>query len=352
MTRTFYSCYNGGVGGGYIIKKKIKQQENTIYVSICCLGKDIELVNTIKSIYDKSKNKENIYVGITFIGDNYFYKETVKHIKKYKNIKTSYYSNEECLGIGPARLYASYMYDEEDYFLQIDAHTYMFENWDKTLIDKYKSIKTTLNSDKIVLSGSLPSYEYIDNKIKFDNMLKYSFYPKQEFFFNSIVLFSSIDPTIVFNEFYKNNQYFKPLLKTVAAFMFGSKELATNLGLNNTVIFWEEEILQTINLISDGFILVHPGPDSVMAHYNINYIKHECTGGLVDGRHMYKENGRVDVTEVYPNALQYSLKNYYSFILDPKNKEKVQRYEKYANINMITGSNEDYYYPKEYVNKL
>jgi hypothetical protein len=304
-----------------------------IYISISCFGYDKEIFNTIETAYAKAANPNNINIGISFTGNKPLYEEITN---KYPNIKTKYCTYEENMGVGSGRLSALSMYENEEYFLQIDSHNNFLNNWDEYLINKFKEAQKVFMSDKVVFSGSLPIYEYFGTRVYYEEKLGYPLYEKNKFFFDVIPSFYSedIDNLELVSEMVQKTG-FAPLVKIHGFFMFGSKSLAKNLGIDKNIIFWEEEIIQSINLIDNGFILVYPGKYSPISHYHIRN---------------KKSGNRESVFETYSNAIQLMIKNYYSYILDSKNINKIKKYKDYVGLDLTIGPEEDNLTPSKYSN--
>jgi hypothetical protein len=304
-----------------------------IYISIPCLGYDPELINTIETAYGNANNPKGINIGISFTGNKSFYEEITN---KYPNVKTKYYTYEQNMGVGSGRLSALSMYDDEEYFLQIDSHNNFFKNWDEYLINKFKQAQKIFMSDRVVFSGCLPVYEYLGKKIFSETSLGYPLYAKNDFFFEAIPSFYSedMDNLELVSEMIQKTG-FAPLTKIHGFFMFGSSALAQKLSIDKNIIFWEEEIIQSINLIDNGFILVYPGKYSPMSHYHIGN---------------KKLGNRESVFEKYPNAIQLMIKNYYTYILDSKNIDKIKRYKDYVGLDLIIGPEKDNMTPSKYAN--
>jgi hypothetical protein len=307
-----------------------------IYISISCLGYDSQLQHTIETAFNNATNPEDITMGIAFIGNLEFYESLKKVIRKYPNIRKCILPLEGNMGIGKDRLISSSMYEDEEYFLQVDAHSHFFPGWDKYLINKFESAVALVGHNKVVLSGYLSGYEFIGTKLIFDNKLKYSQYKKDKFMLNSIPMWGDMNPEEISDELAAlvDKTGFAPLNKLMAGFMFGNKELANDLGIDESILFWEEEIIQTIELIDKGFTLMYPGRYSPIAH-------------------RYRRGTdpkRDDIFSLYKNVEQYIVKNYFEYIF--KNIEKVSRYEEYAGVSLITGPKDISFYPKSYINMV
>jgi hypothetical protein len=302
------AIFGGRKRGARTIKKN-KNKKNKIYVSIPCLYYDDELINTVDSCIE---NYPDVTISIAFIGNKDFYKKSKKYLKKYKNVKHLY---SEELGVGKARILASSLYDNEQYFLQVDSHTLFFNDWGTTLIEQLENTIKITNNEKTIISGYPPRYERNKGKLGiYSNTLNYPVFLKNEFIFNAIPKWEDqfIDLTVC------------PLTKISANFMFGNKHFAKNLGVEESAIFWEEEPTQSVNLIDSGFSLAYPGTKAALAH---RYLE---TAGTV----------RTSIFSFIENSEQAVISNYYRYVLDPKNKEKIEKYQKYAGVDLIFGIKE------------
>ena len=105
---------------------------NKIFVSIACFM-DPDVINTINDCLKKAKNPDNIVFGIcsqTDLNDNSL--EIYKGLSNFKIIKIDW---REAQGPTYARYLISKLVTDETYFLQIDAHTRFFDNWDEIAIN-------------------------------------------------------------------------------------------------------------------------------------------------------------------------------------------------------------------------
>ena len=109
-----------------------------IFVSIACFM-DNDILNTIDDCLKKAKNPSNIIFGICFQydGKNDF-------LKKYDNnpqfkIYRMHYNNAKGPAYARAIIYS--LFNNEDYFFQIDCHTRFFENWDTKLLNSFALCK-------------------------------------------------------------------------------------------------------------------------------------------------------------------------------------------------------------------
>lgn len=123
-----------------------------IFVSIASY-RDKELIKTVKSCLSKAKYPSNIKIGICWQYDeeediNIFDSNSQIDIEKiyWKDVKSS---------TNWARsLIQQKLFNNEDFYLQIDSHTMFVQDWDEIFIDMYSKLPT----DKAVISVGPPYY--------------------------------------------------------------------------------------------------------------------------------------------------------------------------------------------------
>lgn len=106
---------------------------NKIFVSIASL-EDPSLVDTIRNCLNKAKNPQNIIFGISLQYEVAPYLDDF--INQCRIIKHDLpdFENNHGAGIIEIRNAIKKLHKDEDYYLQIDAHTDFAENWDDILI--------------------------------------------------------------------------------------------------------------------------------------------------------------------------------------------------------------------------
>ena len=207
-----------------------------IYISISCLGYDSQLQHTIETAFDNATNPENINMGIVFVGNLEFYEGLSEVIKKYPNIKKCILPLEGNVGIGKGRAVSSSMYKNEEYFLQIDSHSHFSPGWDEYLINKFEAAVGLVGHSKVILSGYLPEYEIIKEKVVYGNKLKYSQYKKDRFMVSCIPMWGDVDPEEISEELAHlvDTTGFAPLNKIMAGFIFGNRDFGNNTCLDKS----------------------------------------------------------------------------------------------------------------------
>ena len=103
-----------------------------IFISIACFM-DNDIINTIEDCLNKAKYSDNIVFGICSQMDlKATYLDKYNNNKNFKIIKLDW---RKAQGPTYARYLISKLISDEKYFLQIDAHTRFFDNWDEKAIN-------------------------------------------------------------------------------------------------------------------------------------------------------------------------------------------------------------------------
>lgn len=124
---------------------------NKIFINIASYNEE-DLIDTIETAFNKAKDPENIYIGMCLHNSNNIF----PNLDKYKNVKFIHINEKVGLGLGISRNLAASFYNDEKYYLQIDAHTVFKTNWDYILKEKYEKIKQ--NYKKPIISTYVPYY--------------------------------------------------------------------------------------------------------------------------------------------------------------------------------------------------
>ena len=290
---------------------------------------DEEVIHTVNSIFQNADRPELVYVGVGITAKNSKYKKIFRKMSKDNtNIRFTFVkqkkNNLQTLGVGKGRTMAQSLYRNEDYFMQVDSHSYFDKSWDSKIISLFKEAIKDVGSTKLVLTCIPPRYKY-NNKGKPEKIEPFTRYPVfvPGLFVNSVPRWESEDSLKI------SQKRIIPSLKANSAFMFGNSEFAKNTGISKDSIFYDEEIVYSINLFGDGFALAFPNvPDFPVMHLDGDAIikGHERSFFLdyLDSKHS--------------NLIHENLQNHYkNFILDPKNKEKINKYAKYAKVDLARG---------------
>lgn len=330
----------------------MNQLTERIFVAIPSFNDD-ELLPTLRDLYEKASDPSRVHVGLAIQDDSKtFYKSVIKELPKispnirhlFKKVVSKTASKE--LGVGRGRAMAHSFYNEEEYVLQIDSHTMVTKYWDQLLIALLGKAKEESQNPKTILTAYAGNY-FLDEKgertTQFPEGLNihYGFYYplyKRYDKKNGLPIWDIVPFSRISNAPLK----FVPAPKFNANFAFGDREFAHGLGLDPEFVFFEEEIIQSVNLLGAGWSLAFPNVKEAIV------------------KHLYVPEGDLSSTRRRPAAsyipadqsgeLEARLvKNYQSFLDDPNLESKRVAYEDYANVNLKHGRlNPDTAFPKSW----
>lgn len=162
------------------------QMVDSIYISIASFLDD-ELLPTIESILNNTRNLENIFLFVLSQDSNHPDIDGLCNAYSFKNYKYMKVLPEQLAGVGEARsICQSKLSNNFKYFLQIDSHSRFKKDWDVFIINDYENIHDVYG--KSIISTYPTGYiynddgieEYIDNPkiprvrvIKKDDFVKY-----------------------------------------------------------------------------------------------------------------------------------------------------------------------------------
>lgn len=314
----------------------------TIFVSIASVD-DEELWHSVVSIYENSKHPENIYVGIYALGrSNKLFRQVKKLAKTYPNVRyiveKQKRNNIDTLGAGRGRSKAYSLYANEDYFLQVDSHTYFFKSWDSKMLDLFQEASEKIGNRKIVLTCIPPIYGYdVDERVvRFGNN-RYPEWQRGNLYVGAVPAWSDFD-VLAAGKYEK----FIPAVKACPAMMFGDKNFASDIGVNKNCIFYDEDLVHTYELFGRGMSLVFPNVENFP-------IAHLDSDRIINGHDRTFFLKYLD--KAHDKKLHETLKNnYLSYISNPKNQEKIEKYKKYAKVDPLIGyfSSVNQFVPKDY----
>jgi hypothetical protein len=299
----------------------------TIFISISCMD-DEEITYTVNSIFENANHPQNVFVGIGLTAMKSKTLSLVKKIsKKYSNVRFSFTkqkkNNIATLGVGLGRLKAQQLYKGEDYFMQVDAHSYFEKGWDDYILDLFQEAVEKVGDEKVVLTCIPPRYVYSGKKQeRLDSGVRYPQFV-DGFFVDVVPMWISQD------SLQASSENIIPSSKANSAFLFGNKKFAKNTGIVSSSIFYDEEILYSINLFGDGFALAFPN----VSDFPIMHLDGDAE---IEGHNRFFFLDYLD--QNHSKEIHEKLrKNYTSFVSDPKNKDKIEKYKQYAKIDPKLG---------------
>lgn len=302
----------------------------SIFISVPTLV-DPEIYNTIESAIANASDPDSVYIGVACITDESFF-NVLRYSFPSPNIAIDRYDPRETSGVGKGRTLARKRYDNQDYFLQIDSHTHFMPHWDTVLKNLFNECLVHTGNEKSLLTGYLGRYKFLNGqRITDDGILRYAPFTDNNVFPRGIIGWSDVKISM-FPKGRGSNDLFVPSNKVSAGFIFSNKHFPENSGLDEDAIFYDEEIIQSIELISNGFSLVFPNRSIPLRH-----LYHDDQDNSMPKRQTAMHSGN--------NQSQ----RYFKYINNVENFEKIRIWEEYAHANLRIGRGEPWYIPKTFV---
>jgi hypothetical protein len=313
----------------------------SIYVALTSLD-DSELIPTVLGAFENASSPENIFVGVHLWSETSLKDKFIEKLSPYvKNIRFKFTEMskdgfKEMVGVGRGRRRALDLYNNEDYLLQIDSHSLFEKDWDKTLVNLLQEAKEFVGNEKTIITAYSGFYKFSalgkriwcqpdNNSGKFDGNFQYPYYVSNKRYYNAIPAWT----VLLEEEVNKFPGKFMPAIKFNANFAFGDSEWAKNTGLYEDAEFFEEEVLQTLNLIKLGYTIVFPKiKNPVIGHLYTDFIS-----GNYGKRKSMGDYEEFD----YDYADAKGVKNYQEYLIDPENAFVVKEYSRYARVHMKFG---------------
>lgn len=234
---------------------------STIFVQIAAYNDD-ELFKTVNDCIEKSSKQNEIHFGIH---ECYVNKKTEFNLQ---NVKIIYSKAPENLGVGVGRYIANKLYNNEDYYLQIDCHTRFRENWDTLIINNINKYLEVDN--KCILTGYPPGYWYEEDgsetldlsapttliKLKRDNDLMFK--EKRTISQEGI----DLDDTFCSESI-------------SAGFIFGKGDIY-NVKQHPGIFYFGEELLRAVAFYTKGYNFMAPDIPVVFHLYGSNSTRVPC----------------------------------------------------------------------------
>jgi len=217
----------------------------SIFVQIASYN-DKELIKTVNDCIEKSSGDNEIFFGIH---ECYIENKTVF---TNQNIRIQYSKAPENLGVGMGRYLSNKLYNNEDYYLQIDSHSRFRDNWDKIIIDnleKYLSI-----GNKCILTGYPPSYKYKKDGAEVLDLtaettgIRFKRDKDQDVYFKNDRLINQEGVGF-------DNTYCSESIS--AGFIFGKGEI-NKVEQHPAIFYFGEEMLRAASFYTNGYNLMYP----------------------------------------------------------------------------------------------
>lgn len=320
----------------------------SIYIAIPTL-KDNDLEDTLYWAFKKAKYHKDLYIGLAMMTDEEYYLKISNKFKNNQNITIKRFPPETNIGVGAGRKNAMSMYSNQDYIMQLDPHTLFEQDWDQKIIELYNESLIHTKNKKTILTAYLPAWFRVGEIVKSDSYSRYPFFrlmPEDNEHDHTNCLHSHIpsyiDVPVKESDLKKKikKMKFLPSVRFCAHFAFTTKDFYKNTGLWEESIFFEEEIIQAINLLNDGYSLVFPNTNMPLFH--MYTLPSNISGGI--RTRQSTENLMNSSKEIFEKV---SI-NFEKFIKNPENILKCEKYQKYTLMDKHFKPTKEYHIPTSY----
>jgi hypothetical protein len=262
-----------------------ERDSKTVFVAIPCY-RDEELVATIDSIYLNAKNPDRIFVGVGLAHKKEDKDYWTAITKKYKNVTIiAKEALPQNVGLGNQRADANDSFNDQDFYLQIDAHMRFDMHWDDLLIHHYDNLKR-LGDPKPLITGYPRAYApdifpSVEGAYPYYNPMSKEVYFRQRRGHNNIPCFRvGLDPAKFFAEigFPRHGDRIFTRFETIAftyavspAQIFTEGSFVKEVPANRKIRFLEEEQYYSILAYMKGYNFYVPRVTGVMHYYSEAY---------------------------------------------------------------------------------
>ena len=233
----------------------------SIFISIASY-RDPELERTIRSAIDNAAYPDDLYFGIV-----------LQELEKFEpdlswvpNMKLTKIHPRDARGAGFARAYAMKLYDNQDYYLQIDSHTRFEKNWDQLCIDQLRLAQDISKNKKIILSYFPPPFRVeTNNSITFVKSSKtHPAYPTKQ-----IPKLTKRSEWTAERVEFADKQRKSPELSTtiLAGFVFTTGNIVEEIPYDPEISFFGEEICFAVRAWTRGWDIYSPSVTLVYHFY-------------------------------------------------------------------------------------
>jgi len=287
---------------------------NTILVEIAAY-RDDELPKTVASLLKNARYPERLRFAIV----HQFGPETAGCIDEYKTdtrfkiVEQPWY---EARGVGVARRKCDELYDDEDFYLQIDSHMRCKDSWD----DRLEAEWIALSDSRAILSSYPPAYRYDNN----DREIFVSSEP------NRLVVHDMFmgDIPVFFGKALPKDAPRRGAF-VAGGLQFGPGKICREVPYEPRICFIGEEIVHSLRLFAAGYH-IYSVDDQVISHL---YIRSE---NQKNAHHFWKDfTESEELKEVYAqmNKLSYGVvREYLSVDQTPVSPGTLASFEDFAGV--------------------
>ncbi len=306
----------------------------SIYISLVTL-EDRDIVATVSTAVMNASDPSALRIGLAAAVSDDFYHSFIEPLDKYSSVHIKRFSKEDVRGVGKGRSVSRFAYSGEDRILQVDSHTVFQSGWDTKIEEIYQRALQETGNEKTILTAYLGGHTIENNSITIgDSTAKYCVFTNGVF---SPLIRLQAWFARPLKEFPPQARVPKkkilPAIKIGANFMFGNKNFADYSGLPNNMVFYEEEIVQTVNLLENGFALAFPNYELPLTH-------------RYDGGDTGERETGTDLFGGNEIPAMLTTMNLYDFISG--NADACERYKAYSKYDIVTGMVRPFHIPESF----
>lgn len=308
----------------------------SVYVSVPSIS-DTEFIKTLQRCLVGSSGENVVNIGATGIFFTHEVEEKNYFIEfcKNNNIRFNTVDREQNQGTGVARKLAIDLYEDEDYYLQIDSHSIFMKDWDSILINKLTYLKNFLKNEKVAITAYPPEYKYID----FENVTCQNGWNNQNV---SRFIDGSLLSKTNHGAGCKSCEQWEPLPLWIEVNVNTfDEDIILNPKISGAYLFADKKFVKDYkSLIKWNYAILE---EELVMSIEANALgwKFYTIKGDVPVAHLYAEDinifsgSRSHLTE--DDVLELNTKqNYLNYVLDPKNRNKIEQFEKHAHVDIIS----------------
>lgn len=209
-------------------------RDRTIFVSIAAFNEP-DILKTIQNAILTARYPNRINFGILHhqTQNDFFNLDLVKNVKMIRT------DHNKMLGVGLSRSLVNSLYANEDYYLQIDAHTIFDTWWDERIIQSFSDIQNDIGSNKIIITNYLPQWSREEDTIILDKWDRSSTtmpeYKQEVLEYSDIPLMTAEEVDWSSEPFYREHYGFS------AHFAFTTGQFCLDIMPDPQILFYGEE---------------------------------------------------------------------------------------------------------------
>lgn len=223
----------------------------TILVGIAAY-RDPELLNTINDCLEKAKHPGQLTFAIVNQYDSIAAARLLEYSEGW-NVRLVQLDYRESRGVGFSRHLMTDLYLNEDFILQLDAHTRFDQDWDEILLQEWRAC----NNPKAILTTYPTAWRYTDDGESSSQIEKDPYWDRPIHLAPGKAKIKDFIP--ILQPFFSSSLDGRPIpaFGLGACFVFGPGD-SFKIPYIREVTFFGEELIRSFQLFSFGFDLYAP----------------------------------------------------------------------------------------------